>query len=86
MHHWGYEGMGGWGYPLMAVGMALFWALLVLGVVVLVRHMLRAGRAQVPSPQEAPERMLAARFAQGDIDAEEYRARLEVLRSAGHRE
>lgn len=35
----------------------------------------------VPQPTAAAETTLAERFAQGDIDEQEYRARLEVLRA-----
>ena len=36
----------------------------------------------MPSAPPAPERLLAERFARGEIDEEEYRRRLAVLRGA----
>jgi putative membrane protein len=62
----------------------LFWALVIAGIVVLVRYLGRTGRAssgQTRSPGRA-EAILAERFAQGEIDEEEYRRRLSVLRGA----
>lgn len=91
--YWNGHGMNGWGFGLMTVGMVLFWALLVLGIVVLVRHLGRAeppgpGRGAPPPadpgrPRTDPEQLLGERFARGEIDAEEYRHRLETLRTAG---
>ncbi|PPF83389.1 hypothetical protein C5B96_07990 [Subtercola sp. Z020] len=39
------------------------------------------GAAAFPIPTADAERTLAKRFARGDIDEQEYRARLEVLQS-----
>src|SRR6266702_1598947 len=36
-----------------------------------------------PSSSQGPERLLAARFARGEIDEEEYRQRLATLQGAG---
>lgn len=79
--------MSGWGYAGMAIGMVLFWVLVIAGIVVLIRY--AAGTPQTrafPQPQqysvrESPEQMLAVRFARGEIDETEYRHRLDVLRS-----
>ncbi|GAA1090490.1 MULTISPECIES: SHOCT domain-containing protein [Kitasatospora] len=93
MTYWNGHGMNGWGFGFMTVGMVLFWALLVLGIVVLVRHLGRTGPpppgppapppADPGRPRTDPEQLLAERFARGEIDAEEYRHRLETLRTAG---
>ena len=80
--------MGGWGYAGMAIGMVLFWTLIVVGIVVLIRFSAgttRTGTVPAPSvPVEPPERVLATRFARGEIDETEYRSRLEVLRATAH--
>lgn len=77
-------GFGGWGFGLMGLGMLLFWALLLAAVVVVIRYLVRANRRADGPPAApavpAPERILAERFAHGDIDEQEYRHRLDVLR------
>ena len=78
-------GIGGWGYALMAIGMVLFWGAVIFGIVALVRY----GRRDGPQPREpaeppapGPERLLAERFARGEIDEDEYHQRLTSLRAA----
>lgn len=86
--YWYGNGMSGWGYGLMTLSMILFWGLVIYGIVLLVRYLgrdgARAGRpAEPPRPPEPrpaePERLLAERFARGEIDQEEYQQRLAVL-------
>ncbi|MFB7666208.1 SHOCT domain-containing protein [Kitasatospora sp. NPDC056138] len=85
--YWYDHGTNGWGFGLMAISMVLFWALIVLGIVALVRYLGRAQQHPTAWPQSRPpgrpepEQLLAERFARGEIDADEYRHRLEVLRS-----
>jgi hypothetical protein len=40
------------------------------------------GRADRPGPPPTPDRLLAGRFARGEIDEEEYRRRLDAMRAA----
>ena len=71
----------GWGWVAMTVGKAVFWGLLITLAVVLVRGLNRpAGPAEGPRP--SPERLLAERFARGEIDEDEYRRRLATLTGA----
>lgn len=80
---WYGNGMSGWGYVLMTIGMVGFWALVIFAVVALVRS-LGSGAGSVAPPSAAPptpEEVLAMRFARGDIDEQEYRRRLETLRT-----
>nr|WP_226931166.1 MULTISPECIES: SHOCT domain-containing protein [Parafrankia] len=77
----------------MSIGMLLFWAVLITGAVLLVRALIRSderrhsatrsssepGAAQGPAVR-SPEEVLADRFARGEIDEQEYRARLATLR------
>ena len=83
MMNWYGNGMNGWGYGLMMVGMLLFWVLVVAAVVVAVRYLgNHDGRtSNAPPAQRTPEQILAERFAHGDIDDQEYRQRADVLRS-----
>ena len=82
MMFWYGNGMSGWGYVLMTVSMVLFWALVIAGVVALVRYLGRDTQAAFTSPPQrhTPEQVLAERFARGDIDEEEYSRRLDTLR------
>ncbi|WP_326791107.1 SHOCT domain-containing protein [Streptomyces sp. NBC_00151] len=73
----------GWGWFTMSVGMLLFWALLIVFAVVLFRAVPRSsdsGTKTGTRPGPTPEQILAERFARGEIDEEEYRSRLAVLR------
>jgi putative membrane protein len=70
--------------------MVLFWALIIVAIVALVRFTTDGtqGRA-IPAPPhyseyESPAQLLAGRFARGEIDETEYRHRLEVLRTTPH--
>jgi putative membrane protein len=83
MMYWHGDDMNGWGFVLAAVGMVLFWGLLALVVVALVRHLGRRDRSTVERPDA--EQVLAERFAGGDIDETEYRQRLDVLDALGMR-
>lgn len=82
MYWWG-NGMGGWGMVLMILSSLLFWALVVIGIVVLARYVGRGGQPAVPGDQHpTPEQILAERFACGDINEDEYTRRLQVLGGA----
>jgi hypothetical protein len=54
----------------MGTGMVLFWALIVVGIVALVSSNSGNQRGGRPAPGDAPspERLLAGRFARGEID------------------
>jgi putative membrane protein len=74
------HGMGAWGMALMTVSSVLFWALVIAGVVAIVRYTGRDAQYHRPvTPGPAPQQMLAERFARGDIDEEEYQRRRQVL-------
>lgn len=72
---WG-TNWGGW--LVMMLAMVAFWTLVVLAVVALFRE-------SRPQHDAAPGRgafdVLAERFARGEIDAEEYHRREDVLRA-----
>lgn len=63
--------------------MILFWAVLVLAIAAAVRYLDRKRGESFPPPPPAAEQVLAERFARGEIDADEYRQRLDMLRRAG---
>jgi putative membrane protein len=78
--------MSGWGYALGITGMVVFWVVLVLAIPAAVRYLerKRGENFPPPSPPATAEQVLAERFARGEIDADEYRQRLDTLRQAGH--
>jgi putative membrane protein len=69
--------MSGWGWFAMSVGTVLFWAVVITGIVLLVRY-LRTGPSG--QPPKTPEQVLAERFARGEIDETEFQQRLATLR------
>ena len=76
----GWYGGAGWGgWLVMTLMMLAFWAGLVFGGLVLYRSLRQGDGRSVPG-QDA-ERLLDERFARGEIDAEEYRTRRDLLRS-----
>lgn len=70
MHDWmgWHDGMG-WGGGIM---MILFWGLVILGVVFLVRIAMNAGRGSPGRGPESPLDILKKRYARGEIDRETY--------------
>jgi putative membrane protein len=78
-----YGGTGGWAMAFMVVGNLLIWALLIGGIVLLVRYFGRGGQASAPvGGSPLPQQLLAERFARGEIDEDEYKRRLTVLGNA----
>ncbi len=84
MMFWDGSHMSGWGYGLMTVSMVLLWGLVILAIIATARYLGRSdGRADAIPPPPArptPEQLLAERYARGEIDADEYRERLDTLR------
>jgi putative membrane protein len=78
---WGW-GWGGW--VLMTVVMVVFWAVVITLVVLAIRYLTSdRGRSAGPQPgpiTSGPEDVLAERYARGEIDDDEYRRRLALLR------
>ena len=79
---WGMHGDVGAGWWIvMMVAMLLFWGAVIFGVVWLIRGIARGGSApgERHVSKESPVEILQRRFAEGEISAEDYRARREVL-------
>ncbi|HEY5335329.1 MAG TPA: hypothetical protein VIJ71_04840 [Mycobacteriales bacterium] len=67
----------------MAVAMLVFWAIVVFGVVVLVRyfgHSHETPAGPVSGPRSDPEAILRERLARGEIDEEQFKKTLGTLR------
>ncbi|KES04322.1 hypothetical protein BU52_26290 [Streptomyces toyocaensis] len=81
MTYWNGHGMNAWGWFAMSLGTALLLALLIVAGVLIARALGGAPGAPRPSDgRPSAELLLAERFARGDIDEDEYRRRLAVLR------
>ncbi|MEV1042688.1 MULTISPECIES: hypothetical protein [unclassified Streptomyces] len=84
-----YDGGWGWsGWFFMTVVMVVFWSLLIVGIVALTHYLTNThrGRQSDPTSGDAAwgsrraEDLLAERFARGEIDEDEYKRRLTLLR------
>jgi putative membrane protein len=67
---------GGW-WIVMMLGMVVFWGLIIVGVVWIVREIV--GSRTRHEATETPIALLERRFAAGEISADEYRERKAVL-------
>jgi putative membrane protein len=78
----GYGGNGGWGgWIVGAQVMVAFFALLVTAIVLVVRYFTGGGRGAGSSPQtRGAEDVLAERLARGEINDDEYRRPMTLLR------
>ncbi|MCH9730434.1 MAG: SHOCT domain-containing protein [Actinomycetia bacterium] len=87
MMFWYDHDMGWWGYAGMGIGMLLFWTLIIVGIVALIRLSFRTANTNNSAPtlptthSPSAEEVLANRFARGDIDETEYRQRMAVILS-----
>lgn len=84
----GYDHSGDWGWGgwlMMSLTMLAFLALVAWGVFLIWRSTERSHPAS-PEPRSparpSAEEILAERLARGEIDADEYHARLDALRSS----
>ncbi|WP_240606129.1 SHOCT domain-containing protein [Planctomonas deserti] len=72
-------GPGGFGWLWLLV--PLFWIAFFVLLVAFVGRRLRRGGAAWQMHGPSPEQTLGDRYARGEIDEQEYRSRLEVLRA-----
>ena len=78
---WGDDWDGGW--VLARLAFTILWIVVVVTIVRFVifgRFGRRGGGPWEPSPMERARGVLAERYARGEIDAEEYRVRSEMLK------
>ena len=73
--------MSGWGWLLMTLSMLGFWALVAVLALALLRRPSQPDRQSRPGAEE----ILAERLAHGEIDADEYRQRLQTIHEAAGR-
>jgi len=79
---WMWHGGMGWGgWILITLMMVVFWAAVMTAIVLAVRHLSGGHRAQAGgSSSRSAEDVLAERYARGEIDDDEFRRRLTLLR------
>jgi putative membrane protein len=78
MMYWNGYGMSGWGYLFMGVNTLIFVGLLV-GLGVLVARVIQSNTSTM---DRSPRRLLADRYARGEISDDEYHHRLDTLRQS----
>jgi len=83
MWYWGNGGVHWWGWFIGFIITVVLWALFIYLIISIMRGFAgRDHRHEVPDPDD-PERVLARRFANGEIDEDEFHQRIDVLRSHG---
>lgn len=70
-HGWGW----GWGMGFGMIGMVLFWVLVILGIVVLVRRVGGSSASSSPPPSKTALDILNERYARGEINKQEFEGR-----------
>jgi len=81
---WGYDGYG-FGGGLMGIGMLLFWGLIIVGVVMLVRgwsQTPRSGASEISPLERTALDILRERYARGEIDKSEFEEKRNDLASS----
>jgi putative membrane protein len=81
MMGWYQDGMGWGGWIVMSLVMVAFWALVVFAVVAIFRGTSASSRPADQPTNRDPMQILEERFARGEIDAEEFHDRADVLRT-----
>ena len=71
-HGWGWIGVG-------LVHMLLFWGLIILAIVALMRFLSSSSKTDASKAQITPLDILKERFARGEINAEEFEERKKLL-------
>lgn len=62
----------GWGMGFGWVFMILFWALIILGIIAIVKWLMRTTDGTASPPPKSARQILDERYARGEIDQEEY--------------
>jgi putative membrane protein len=77
--HWGWSwGIGAWWWMLLMAG---FWIAVIVAIVLLVPSLAGGGTRPGHDPKTGARQILAERYAQGEIDSDEYAERLRTLDS-----
>jgi putative membrane protein len=84
MMMWYNGGHAGWdAWLLGSAVMVVFWALVIIAIVLLARYLLSSrSESDSAARSKTAENLLAERYARGDIDDEEYLRRKAILRQS----
>ena len=77
MHMGNFSGMGFGGFGLGWLFMILFWALVIMGIVYIINHLIVGNKISVK--QETAEELLKKRYAAGEISRDEFNDRRSVI-------
>ena len=81
MYGWHYQGLGGGSWALMIIGMLIFWAILVIGLLSLIRLNRSGHHIEASSNANSVAiSILRERFARGELTEEDYTHRLAILK------
>jgi putative membrane protein len=83
MMMYGWDGWSWGGWVLMVLAMAVFWALVITGVVITIRYVAGGNAHANRHPASASPRaedVLTERFARGEIDEDEFRRSIATIR------
>lgn len=67
---WGH--MNGYGMGTMGLGMSLFWILLIVGIVLLVKMLLESSNVSGRTQEKTALDILKERYARGEINKDEF--------------
>jgi uncharacterized membrane protein len=73
-HHWGHGGPGWW-----IVAVVLFWTLVAVGIMLLLRGTDRWNIRSRPPEHESALHVLDRRFAEGQVSVDDYHTRRRIL-------
>lgn len=73
--------IGGWGMGFGVVFMLLFWLLVILGILALVRWLQSSSSPSQEARGKTPLEIVQERYARGEIDKEEYEQKKRDLAS-----
>jgi putative membrane protein len=76
--HWGYNFNMGYGFGWVI--MILFWILIILGIIYLIKLLAGSSSADKKVKKSSAEEILRQRFARGEISREELEESMAVLR------
>lgn len=69
---WGHMSDYGWGWGGMGLGMLLFWGVLIVAVVLLVKYTLDSGACAGRDREKSALDLLKERYVRGEIGREEF--------------
>ncbi|MBU1102042.1 SHOCT domain-containing protein [Patescibacteria group bacterium] len=71
--------MGGWGFGGMMIFNLIFGILIIVGLIYLVRYLIRGGHSQI-SAEDSALNILKERYAKGEIDKKEFEEKMKDLK------